>query len=262
MKTPRRRIPRATTRAGLVVAVWLVLFILVGGVSSAAADPAGGSLPVAPVAPQAGAAAPPQRATPAGAAERSEFERWYEALPRVTLPVPSDGAAVVIVKFSDLQCPACSETYVGYRPILAKYQARFPGAIKFITKDYPLQPECNSHVMRPLHSAACDAAVAVRLAAKTGKHDALEEWFYTHQALMSPATVREVASSVGGVSNFDGQYAAALAQVKADIGLGGLLGIRSTPTFFINGVRITDVMTPQTFDLAVAYELRKAGKMK
>ena len=31
-------------------------------------------------------------------------------------------------------------------------------------KDYPLQPECNKNVLRPLHLAACDAAVALRLA--------------------------------------------------------------------------------------------------
>ena len=31
------------------------------------------------------------------------------------------GAAVVIVKFNDYQCPGCGQTYRDYKPVLAKY---------------------------------------------------------------------------------------------------------------------------------------------
>ena len=211
-----------------------------------------------------GAAVAVQKPVAATGEPRSEFDRWYESLPRVTLPVPADGAAVVVVKFSDLQCPLCSVTYFGYRPVLAKYQATFPGAVRLVVKDYPLQPDCNSYVLRPLHSAACDAAVAVRLARRHGKGEALEEWFYANQVLMSPATVRDVAARVGGVPDFDQQYASVLSGLKADIGLAGLLGITGTPTFFINGARIPSnpALSPEQFDMAIAYELRKAGRMK
>ena len=211
-----------------------------------------------------GAAVAVQTSAAATGEQRSEFDRWYESLPRVTVPVSADGAAVVVVKFSDLQCPLCSVTYFGYRPVLAKYQATFPGAVKLVVKDYPLQPDCNSYVLRPLHSAACDAAVAVRLARRHGKGEALEEWFYANQALMSPATVRDVAARVGGVPDFDQQYASVLPGLKADIGLAGLLGITGTPTFFINGARIPSnpALSPEQFDMAIAYELRKAGRMK
>ena len=37
------------------------------------------------------------------------------------MPVPADGAKVVIVKFNDYQCPACKLTYETYKQILAKY---------------------------------------------------------------------------------------------------------------------------------------------
>ncbi|HEY3381652.1 MAG TPA: vitamin K epoxide reductase family protein [Vicinamibacterales bacterium] len=202
-----------------------------------------------------------QAQQPATADQRSEFERYYESLPRTTIPVPSDGAAVVIVKFTDMQCPSCGQSFFANRPILSKYQSQYPGAVKYVVKDYPLQPDCNSNVPRPIHSAACEAAAAVRMARAGSKGDVLEEWFYSHQPQMSPASVREAAVAVGGVQDFDQQYPRVVEQIKADVGLGRLLNVRSTPTFFINGVKI-EAPTPQMFDMAIALELKKAGRIK
>jgi uncharacterized membrane protein/protein-disulfide isomerase len=231
----------------------VVVIFLAGAVSAIAFFPDEGSLRAQ--------AAEQRAAQPLTADQKSEFERFWEAQPRVTVPVPSDGAAVVIVKFTDLQCPSCGVSYFELRPILSRYQADYPGAVKFITKDYPLQPECNKFVLRPLHTAACDAAVAVRLARQRGKGDALEEYFYSHQPTMSPASVRDAAFAIAGVQDLDLQYPRVIESVKADVGLGGLLGVRQTPTFFINGVKLEGA-TPQAIDLAIAYELKKAGKTR
>jgi protein-disulfide isomerase len=179
----------------------------------------------------------------------------------MTVPVPSDGAAVVIVKFTDLQCPQCGITFFEMRPILSRYQAQFPGAVKMVTKDYPLQMECNSSMPRPLHTAACDAAVAVRLAKQRNKGESLEEYLYGHQPTMSPASVRDAAFAIAGVQDLDLQYPRVIGEVKADVGLGRLLGVTGTPTLFINGVRIV-AAAAQTIDLAIAYELKKAGRIK
>lgn len=200
-------------------------------------------------------------AQPVTADQQSEFERFWDSQPRMTVPVPSDGAAVVIVKFTDLQCPQCGVMFFEVRPILAKYQAQFPGAVKMIAKDFPLQSECNSTITRPFHSAACDAAVAVRLARQRNKGESLEEYFYSHQSTMSPASVKDAAFVIAGVQDFDLQYPRVVGEVKADVGLGRLLGVTGTPTFFINGVRIVSA-APQTIDLAIAYELKKAGKVR
>jgi protein-disulfide isomerase len=229
-----------------------VIVFLAGAVSAVAFFPSEASLR---------AKAAQQAAQPATADQRSEFERFWEAQPRITVPVPSDGAAVVIVKFTDLQCPACGQSFFDARPILSKYQAQYPGAVKFIAKDYPLQPDCNSNVLRPMHTAACDAAVAVRLARQRNKGEALEEYFYSHQPTMSPATVREAAQTIAGVLDLDLQYPRVIESVKADVGLGRLLNVRQTPTFFINGVKLEGA-TAQAIDMAIAYELKKAGKIK
>jgi uncharacterized membrane protein/protein-disulfide isomerase len=230
-----------------VAAVALVLFF-VGAASAVAFFPKEGTHPQAGQAPTA--------------SQQSEFERWWTSLPVVTVPVPADGAAVLVVKFTDYQCPSCGQSFLTDRPIISKYEGQFPGALRFVSKDYPLQPECNPNVARPIHLAACDAAVAVRLARQHGKGDALEEYFYTHQAMLTPMSVREYAQTIGGVTDFDAAYARTIASVKTDIGLGKLLGVTVTPTFFINGKKVDGGLAPQYMDQAIAYELKKAGKIK
>jgi protein-disulfide isomerase len=78
---------------------------------------------------------------------------------------------------------------------------------------------------------------------------------------MSPVTVREAAQTIAGVQDLDVQYPRVIESVKADVGLGRLLNVRQTPTFFINGVKL-EGPTAQAIDLAIAFELKKAGKIK
>ncbi|HEY7290909.1 MAG TPA: vitamin K epoxide reductase family protein [Vicinamibacterales bacterium] len=189
--------------------------------------------------------------------QRSEFERWYSSQPRVPIIVSSDGAKVVIVKFNDFQCPACGQSYLQYKPVLAKYDAERPGAVKVVLKDYPLNRDCNDTLPQTMHPAACEAAVAVRLAPKN-RVVALEDWLYTHQSEMTPPSVRQAAKDVAQVTDFDSKYAGAMALIKGDVNLGRQLGVRSTPTFFINGVKIEGALPPQYFDKAIEYELTHA----
>jgi len=214
----------------------------------------------------------PRQSSPAGAAaspaafetaqlaqeQQGEFERWYASLERVPMAVGGGGAKVVIVKFNDYQCPPCRQTFEMYKPVLAQWQASKPGLVAMVTKDYPLEPECNIHAPGGQHQAACEAAVAVRLAREKGRGDAMENWLFENQAAMTPSLVREGAREIGRVTDFDSRYASTLELVKADIAQGVQAGVRATPTFFINGVRIPGVK-PEYFDAAIAYELKRAG---
>jgi uncharacterized membrane protein/protein-disulfide isomerase len=191
--------------------------------------------------------------------QRSEFERWYGSQPRVPLIVPADGAKVLIVKFNDFQCPACGQSYLQYKPIFAKFEAEHPGAVKLVLKDYPLNRDCNDALGQTIHSAACEAAVAVRLAAGHNKTEAMEEWLYTHQPAMTPPSVRQAARDIGQITDFDARYQSILSLVKGDVALGRQLGIKSTPTFFINGVKVEGALPPQYFEQAIAYELSHAN---
>jgi uncharacterized membrane protein/protein-disulfide isomerase len=204
---------------------------------------------------EASAAAPVRTLTDG---QQTEFEQWYTQQPRMPLPVAADGATVVVVKFNDYQCPPCKQTYLDYKPVIAKWRASHASAVKYIVKDYPLEPECNPNAPGGQHLAACDAAVAVRLATERGRGDEMQAWLFDNQAQLTPALVRQGAKEVGRVPDFESRYAATIEQVKADINLGAQLGVRGTPTFFVNGVRIPGLRA-EFFDAAIAYELKQAG---
>jgi protein-disulfide isomerase len=191
--------------------------------------------------------------------QRSELERFMATEPRVPLVIPMQGAVVLIVKFNDYQCPACSQSYQLYKPVLAKYATSNPGAVRMVLRDFPLNPACNDTVKQVIHPAACEAAVAVRLARLQNRGDAMEDWLYTHQEGMTAQTVKQAAREVGQVADFDAKYAPTLELVKGDVSVGRQLKVSSTPTFFINGVKFSGAIAPQFFDQAIAYELQHAG---
>ena len=191
--------------------------------------------------------------------EREEFLRWWQAQPRVDLPISNDGAKVLVVKFNDYMCPPCRQTYYGYQGIFARYATTQPGAVKLVTKHFPLDPECNASSPNGVHVASCEAAAAVQLAKRTDQDARMEAWLFENQATLSPGGVRAAAREVAGIEDFDAEYAATLEQIKADIALGTSLGVEATPTFVINGVRVTGGLTVPYFEAAIAYELERAS---
>lgn len=251
---PRRFWQDARALIASTVGLTVLIVFIMAATSAVAFFPRG----------SAGVAASPAQApggAQAGTDRRAEFLKFWESQQRTQIPVPADGAAVLVVKFSDYQCPACAQSYLGYKAILAKYAAKYPGAIKVLTKDYPLERECNANLPRDLHQASCEAAVAQRLARAKGRGDEMEDWLYTNHATLTPAAVRQAARDVGGVTDFDAQYEATLGQVKSDIALASILSIRVTPTFYVNGIRLEGGLPPEYFEMALEYELKKAGKL-
>jgi uncharacterized membrane protein/protein-disulfide isomerase len=246
-KLPRRAIDDIRTLVANPLAISIAVLFLAGAASTLAFFPREG----------AEAAAAPTATPTSTAAQRSDLEQYMANAPRVPLIIPRDGAKVLIVKFNDFQCPACSDSYLKFKPILAKYDMQNPGQVKVVLKDYPLNSACNAG-SAVIHSAACEAAVAVRLAKEHGREAEMEEYFYTHQATMTPASVKDAARDVGKVVDFDARYPSVIEQVKADVALGMTLGIKATPTFFINGVKFEGEPAPQYFDQAIAYELQHA----
>ena len=250
---PRRAVTdiRVWVSSPLAIAVTVLFFG--GAVSAVAFFPREGSA--------ADGAAPAQAGQGPTQDQRSEFERWYTAQPRVPLIIPAEGAKVLIVDFSDFQCPYCRQAFVALKPLIAKYNAQEAGSVRLVLKDYPLDSECNVNVQNGgPHPAACEAAAAVRLARAKNREDAMEEWLFSHQPEMTPDTVRQAARDVGQVTDFAEKYASTLDLIKSDIAFGKSLGVTATPTIFINGVKIAGVLAPQYFDQAIAIELKRASK--
>jgi protein-disulfide isomerase len=191
-----------------------------------------------------------------GTEEVAQFESWLAVQPRAELAVPANGARVVVVKFNDYQCPACRQAYIAYRAIQQKYESQYPGQVAFVNVDYPLESECNTG---GIHSAACEAAVAVRLARTRNRDREMEAWLFDNQATLTRDSVKEGLAEIAQVTDFDAQYNTTLEAVRSDAQLGQKLQINGTPTFFINGIRIASTLRPSYFDAAIAYELKKAS---
>jgi uncharacterized membrane protein/protein-disulfide isomerase len=184
----------------------------------------------------------------------AEFNKWIDAQPRVNVPVATNGAQVLIVKFNDYQCPSCRQTYMEYKGILAKYQNN--PKVRFVTMDFPLDSECNT---AGIHGSACEAAAAVRMAKAKGKGAEMEEYLFSNQEKFTPTWVKDAAKQVAGIADFDAEYPKVLEQVKADAALGRQLDVQATPTFFINGLKINGGFRPVFFEAVIEHELKKGS---
>jgi len=203
-----------------------------------------------------------QAASAASADRSSEFERWFNAQPRVPLVVPAEGAKVLIVDFSDFQCPYCSQAWITLKPIIDKFNAEQPNTVRLTLRDFPLDSKCNDGVQGGgPHPQACEAAVAVRLA-QPARREALEDFLFHNQQAFSPDNIRKWARDIGGVTDYDAKYASTIEAVKGDISFGHTLQVNATPTMFINGVKVAGVLAPQYLDAAIKLELQRATAQK
>ncbi len=268
--TPARRLPLAALSDLRVLVrepVGLGLLVLFVGGSAGAVGwfswSPPGPPPVEAVAARESVAPPPV----VTADQRSEFERYWQAEPRVDLALPASaevaGATVIVVKFNDYQCPACANAHRTYAPIFAKYASSHPGQVRQVTLDYPLDPACNGQAPRGQHHGACAGAVAVRLAAGVGDDQGveMEEWLYANQRGLTREAVVEALGQVAGIdpASYDAAYDETVLAVQADIALGNDLPVEATPTYVINGVVVKGTLAPRYFDAAIAYELENAG---
>lgn len=147
--------------------------------------------------------------------------------------IASDSAKVTIVEFGDYQCPACAAAHPIVEQILKDYQGR----ITFVFRNFPL----------PTHNNAKISAEAAEAAAAQGKfwemYDKLYEtqknWAGTDKPL---DLFVNYAQELGLDTNkfredVDGnKYANRINKDQAD---GNTLGVNSTPTFFVNGEKLT-----------------------
>jgi uncharacterized membrane protein/protein-disulfide isomerase len=204
-------------------------------------------------------------AKPVSADLEQQFREAWKQQPRVQLGVPADGAKVVVVKFLDWQCPACKRAHYEYLPILEKFAVSHPGAVRQVVKDYPLSSKCNFTIPSLMHQAACEAAVAVRLAREKGKEQEFIDFFFTapDQQGITPEAVKQQVEKLLGITDFDRQYKTLLPAIQQDVADGHAVHVNSTPTYYINGVNTLTPqgwLPPQLFELAIRIELEGAGQ--
>lgn len=158
---------------------------------------------------------------------------------------PAD-AEVVIVEFGDFECPFCRKLWLA----VEQYAASGRRSVRVQFAHFPLDSSCNRHVDK-LHPQACNAAVAAECARRQDKFFELGEVMFAHQQSLAREQLREYAATAGlDVAAFDKCMVdpTALERVKQDISRGVELEISGTPTFFINGYRMTGALPPQVLE--------------
>lgn len=144
---------------------------------------------------------------------------------------PSKGkpdAPVTVVMFSDFQCSHCAAAH----PVLKRVMAEYDGKIRFVVRNYPLES---------IHENAFRAALAANAAHAQGKFFEYVEILYANQNNLDEASLKKYAAQVGlNQKQFDldlgsEKFAAA---VRQDLKDGTSYGVGSTPTVYVNGVKV------------------------
>jgi protein-disulfide isomerase len=155
-------------------------------------------------------------------------------------------APVMIVEFSDYECPFCRQVESTLKDLLARYGDR----VSLAYRDFPLTP---------IHPRAELAAEASRCAGEQGKF-----WEY-HDQLFSASSLERVAllDYARALKLDEKQFDSCLAsgkykaQVERDLQEGTQAGITGTPGCFINGVLLSGAQSLDGFVQVVEQELAR-----
>lgn len=193
-----------------------------------------------------------------------KFYDWYTGQPIVE-DVPRDGgnaigpenAPVTLVEFSDFECPHCGRAHVTLKDVLSRYA----NEVRFVFHHFPLSNQCNDAIQNRGHEHACAAAVAAECAAQAGRFAPYVNLLFANQNALGPDALKKYASEVGlDVSTFETCLSGSEAtdRLHADVEAGKRAGVRSTPTFFLNGRKIEGNLSFQDWLYALAVELDKS----
>lgn len=155
-------------------------------------------------------------------------------------------APVMIVEFSDYQCPYCHQA----EPTLAAVLAKYGDKVSFSYRDFPL---------RSIHDHAEIAAEASRCALEQGKF-----WDYHDQLFKATNLDKEALVGYAKDAKLDDrQFESCLtsekykAQIDKDLDAGQKAGVNGTPAFFINGIELSGVQGQDSFARTIDDELSR-----
>ncbi|HWR85723.1 MAG TPA: thioredoxin domain-containing protein [Rhodoglobus sp.] len=144
--------------------------------------------------------------------------------------VLEEGGEVVLVEFLDPECPACA----AFHPVVQELRAEFGDRMTYAVRFFPLQQ----------HPNAVTASVAAEAAGQQDAFEPMLDLLFERQADWAGSQesqlplFREYAAELGlDLAVWDAAVAdeATLQAVADDAAAGAALGVRSTPTFLLDG---------------------------
>jgi protein-disulfide isomerase len=205
-----------------------------------------------PVAPAAAAPAP----------ARPVDDRVSYAFPAGGFSVGREDAPLVLVEYTDYQCPFCQRFHNdSFAQIKTNYVDT--GKLRYISRDFPL----------PFHENAQRSAVAGRCAAEQGKYWELRHTMIVNASQLQPDKIVGYAQSASlDVDKFKACIASDKYKtaIDKDIAEGTAAGVTGTPSFVlgriqngkIEGVRIVGAMPYAQFDAKIQEFLKQAPTAK
>jgi protein-disulfide isomerase len=160
-----------------------------------------------------------------------------------------EGASIVVIEFSDFQCPFCKSYSEGARRELL---ARYGNDVQMVFKHLPLTN---------MHPQAMSAAIAAQCAQRQGKFWEVHERLFAQPDALSVDALVGIGASLG-LSN---DYADCVAneetrsEVEQDIADATKIGAQGTPLFVINGKVLTGARPAAAFS-SVFEELTAQAK--
>jgi protein-disulfide isomerase len=167
--------------------------------------------------------------------------------------IPSEGfpsigpadAPITIVEFSDYQCPYCRRWHEQvYQPLLATY----PGKIRLVYRHLPLTS---------IHPDAFPAAEAAMCAGEQDAYWQYHEKLFGGDALGASIYLQYARDLSLDMTTFEACLSGRKYQeaVQSDLEFAVNLGVRSTPTFFVNGLAIVGAQPLSVFKQVIDQEL-------
>lgn len=138
--------------------------------------------------------------------------------------------AVLLLEYGDYECPSCSEA----EPVTRYLMEAFFNRMRFVFRHFPLVE---------VHPHAELAAEATKAAAAQDKFWEMHHQLFTHSQHLKPDSLAHYAEAIGldmrrfGAEMADRIY---LQRVQEHRRAGEQLGLRSSPSFFLNG-KVVDV---------------------
>jgi protein-disulfide isomerase len=158
--------------------------------------------------------------------------------PVAVAPAPASAGPLVVVEFSDYECPFCAKAHEQTKALLAGR-----GDVRLVRRHFPLDSECNPLVKRRIHPQACMLARAAICAEEQGKLPAMDDALFRNQGAKRP--LEEVAGAVGiDLPRLRACLGSAAtdARLRSDIEAAVRAGLDSTPTYVVQGRRYVGVL--------------------
>jgi len=146
---------------------------------------------------------------------------------------------ITIVEFSDFQCPACKSSL----PALQRVKDLYPELIQVSYRHFPLD---SIHPNARLAAIASEAAASLDESKFWSFHDRLFEEQQVWSDISSRTELKEKFASYAVELGLDkDQFLEKLEDdsvaelVNKDVASGTKLGVNSTPTFYVNGLKVS-----------------------